>query len=300
MQFDGAKVHPNTDQFNMTVHPFYDQKLISFLDYVGNEIQIHEREVFVRPEIKSSLKVDSPIIEHLKIYREQKQINRLFKQITLSPQTDSTALINRKPKPDSYIDVQDYAIRGTTVDLFKEIPTNLKFRSAGGGDYKARMLYEFNGITKFYSRSPLFIVNGRATRNGNYLAKLPLQEIGFFRIYSDYEFLESLSPMAHGGVVFVDMVDRNYVLPDEHTLPTLSVQGLQTPIYYPITPSFKEDSPALSSLLYWDPEVPTINDESFEIEIGMGDISTEFILDAVIYLNSGEAISIQKKIRPTL
>ncbi|MCB0668192.1 MAG: hypothetical protein KDC80_20340 [Saprospiraceae bacterium] len=281
MLYDGTKVMDD-GRFDLTIHSFYGENPVSFLDYVGNDISIKSQERFIHPEIQEELEIDSTILNHLKNYQEEKQINRLFKQVAISPEYDSMVYANPLEKPSSFVDVQDYAIRGTSIDLFREITTNLKFRPAGGGDYRARMIYEYNGITKFYSRSPLFIVNGKATRDGNFVAKLPLQDIAFFRIYSDYEFLEKLSPMAHGGIVYVDMLDPNYELPELQSLPSLNVRGLQRPLIYPVGLKRQSDSPAIGSLLYWHPDAKR-EDDQVTLHFQTGDIASEYLVEIVLY-----------------
>ncbi|MCB0688021.1 MAG: hypothetical protein KDC53_15900, partial [Saprospiraceae bacterium] len=297
LSFVGSKVNAD-EHFNLELKPFYGSKPLSFLDYVGNEIQINQSQKVQRASIEREIRIDSSALDHLRVYHQEKQINRLFKQLNVTPELSAIASIIKEGKPSSYIDVQDYTIRGTTVDLFKEITTNLKFRSSGAGNFNAKMIYEFNGITKFYSRSPLFIVNGRATRDGNFIAKLPLQEIAFITIYSDYEFLEHLSPMAHGGIVFVDMLDPNYVLPDQYALPSIRIQGIQPPIEYPLHPTFFDDKPAIGSLLFWSPNVP-IDDDSITIELMSGDIISEYLVEVVVYLKDGESKIIRRKIATT-
>lgn len=294
MHYDGTRVQAD-ENFNLVIKPFYEKQPISFLDYVDNDIRIKERNPFKLRPTGKKIAPDSLVIKHSKLYQEEKQINRLFKKIGLQIRNDSSIVSTKLVRPNSYIDVQDYTIRGTSVDLFKEIATNLKFRSAGGGDYRARMIYEYNGITKFYSRTPLFIVNNRTTRDGAFIAKIPLQEIGFYSIYSDYEFLEKLSPMAHGGIVYLDMLDRNYVLPDIHALPSLNLQGLQSPLSYPILLNLTEGSPAVGNLLYWNPKVLPVENQ-IQIQFTTGDLVSEYVIEAVFYLSTGETEIINKYI----
>ena len=284
MVYDGAPVDLTTNEFNLELTPFYQKRQISFLDYLDNEIQITERTEDSERIHPTPLKIDSDIIKHLNVYREEKQINRIFKQLGIELKPDSLLLIRNRKKPDFLVDVQDYNIRGTSVQLFKELSTDLKFRSIGGGDYRARMIYEYNGITKFYSRAPLFLVNGRATRNGPLVAGFPLQEIRYFRIYSDYEALEDLSPMAHGGIVYVDMMDPNYSLPDDKALPDILIQGMQVPLQYPVCPDIKEGAPSVGSLLYWNPSIDP-DGSVVQIECVLNDIATHLLVEVVLHLS---------------
>jgi hypothetical protein len=296
MHYNGTKVAAQTGEFNLKLSPFYKEQEITFLDYVDDEIMVTEKSTLFHSVHPDTLLVDANIIDHLKAYREEKQINRIFKQIALPVRIDSSDLGNIRKKPNFHIDVQDYTIRGTCVDLFKELATNLKFRSAGADKYQARMLYEYNGITKFYSRAPLFLVNGRATRDGNFIAHIPLQEIGYISIYSNYEALQRLSPIAHGGIVYVEMMDQHYALTGEKALPVLTVQGLQVPILYPIRSSVKDGSPATGSLLYWHPNLQPDGDR-LQIDFTSNDIATEYLVEAVLFLKDGQQEVIREWIK---
>jgi len=285
--FDATEVNLKSKAFTMSLTPFYESKQINFLDYLDDSVKIEQIPPQSRPVVPASYDVDSLLIQHLDIYREEKTINQVFQQISLPVQEDSTDLITLPMQPNYIADVQDFAIRGTTVSLFKELITPLKFRSIGKDKYRGRMLYERNNIKKYYSRPPLFVVNGRATRNGPVIAKFPLQEIGFFRIYSLYDDLEQISPMAFGGLVYVEMLDPNYELQDRYAQPTFAVQGLQLPAIYPVAPVFSEQSPTVGSLLYWDPNA-AIEDGKLRCDFNTMETTSDYLVEVVVHLKDSD------------
>jgi hypothetical protein len=128
------------------------------------------------------------------------------------------------------------------------------------------------------------LVNQRATRDGDFIAKLPLQEIAHFSIYSRYKTLENLSPMAFGGIVYIEMMDPNYILPENHTLPLLLVQGMQIPLQYPVQNILTEKIPSTGSLLYWNPSI-THDGTSAQFAIQTNDIAAEFLVEVVLHLS---------------
>lgn len=293
--YDATEVDLSTKEFIMPLTPFYATKKINFLDYLDDSVRVEQMAEQPRPVVPETYAVDSLVIEHLRIYREEKTINQVFQQISLPLQEDSTDLNTLPMEPNYEADVQDFAIRGTTVTLFKELIAPLKFRSIGKGRYRARMLYERNNIKKYYSRPPLFIVNGRATRNGPQIAEFPLQEIKYFKIYSLYDDLEQISPMAFGGIVFVDMMDPNYVLSDRFAQPAFPVQGMQLPISYPVGPSFSEESPTVGSLLHWDPNV-TIENGTIKSDIKTLETNAEYVIEVVIHLKDSDEPIVHREV----
>ncbi len=288
LHFDATEVNLENKEFKIPMTPFYGSKAINFLDYLDDSVKVQQAPARPRPVVPGAYEVDSLVLQHLDIYQEEKTINQAFQQIGLQVKQDSTDLL-KVPMPPNYVaDVQDFAIRGTTVTLFKELITPLKFRSLGKDRYRARMLYERNNIKKYYTKPPLFIVNGRATRDGPYIGSFPLQEIGYFRIYSLYDDLESISPMAFGGIVFVDMLDPNYVLSDSYAQPSYKVRGLQLPVVYPVGPKISDEAPAVGTLLYWNPQVEIV-DGALQCNMNTMDVASEYLIEVVLHLKDQDA-----------
>ncbi len=292
--FDGTTVDDESGVFTMSVSPFYGENRITFLDYLDNKISIEELEEEEQDLLASQISVDQRILEHQKLHQEAKQIDLLFKKVAVNLQWDTSKIMTGLPKPDYDVDVQDYSIRGTPVDLFREILTALKFRSAGKNKYVAKTLYERNGITKFFSRSPLFVINDYSTRDGNLIANFPLQEIKGMKIYGTYDLLQKMSSIALGGIVLVDLMDPNYTLPPEFRKSSLVLQGLQKPLSYPIAFSGGGDRPEIGSLIYWNPSLDLRHDAP-SFQFTPGDVATSYLIECLIFKKKG-GIDVWRKI----
>lgn len=286
---DGEVIHLELSDFN-------DRQRLTFMDYLENDISVVPDAPWSPSAYDQTLTIDSSIMHHLDIHREEKLINRLFEKVSLSPSQDTTIRAHLRMPPNYTLDVQEFDIRGTTVDIFKEIVTPLKFRSLGKGEFGGRVFYERNGLSKFYSRDPLFILGDRVTVQGQHIAKFPLQDIGFFKIYSLYDSLANLSPIAFGGLVYVDMIDPNYTLPEDITLPSIRLQGLQAPVRYPITPERAPDQPSIGPLSYWNPKA-VHEGGSIPLKFPRSDVSTTYLVEAVLHLENGQIEVIRQLVR---
>lgn len=296
MVFDGTGVDLNTEEFNLELTPFTDKREIIFLDYLDRDISISERAESVKPRLALSHPLMDPAIaQHLQIHREEKQINRMFTQVSLLVSPDSLVQQSSVPAPVHLIDVQNYDVRGTSVDLLKEILLSLKFRRTAKDEYRARMMYLRNGITKLFTRPPLFLVNNLGTRDGNYIAHLPLQDIGYFKIYSDYEVLEDLSTMAFGGMVYVDMLDPNFDLPSELALPSKILQGMQVPLQYPVSLKPRQQAPAVSGLLFWHPHLKH-RDGQVQLRFHAADVATDYLVEVAIHRRESDGVEVVRKL----
>ena len=294
--FDATEVG-NEEVIHFQLSDFHDRQRITFMDYLENEISVEPDAPWSPLAYDQPLSIDSSIIRHLDVHREEKLINRLFEKVPVSPARDTAIKVALRMPPNYTLDVQEFDIRGTTVDIFKEIVTPLKFRNLGKGEFGGRVFYERNGLSKFYSRDPLFILGDRATMQGSYIAKFPLQDISYFKIYSLYDSLANLSPIAFGGLVYVDMVDPNYTLPEEITLPSLTLQGLQAPVVYPITPRRAQNQPSIGPLSYWNPKA-THEGGSIPLRFPESDVSTTYLVEAVLHLENGR-IEVIRRLVPS-
>ena len=88
-------------------------------------------------------------------------------------------------------------------------------------------------MAAIFHQYKFFVLNHSSTRNSSFVAKLPLEEIGFVRIYSGYDLLKDLSPIAFGGIVYIDMLHENYALASEQAMPSLKVQGYASSLAIP-------------------------------------------------------------------
>lgn len=290
MHFDGADVQ-NDGHFNMVFTPFYGEQEICFLDFLNNDIKISNVPLAQLSRSHQKVEVDDGVLRHLRWNKESKEINRIFKSINTELNLDTSYRVKDRLEPDFIVDVQDYAIRGTTRDLFKEIMTGLKFRRSGRkSEYRARMLFKYNGITRFYTRDPLFLINNRATRDGALISKIPLQQIRYFEIYSDYLKIESLSPMAHGGLVYIDMMDTNYALPEDKSTPLFPVRGLQEPAIYPIRADTTDVVPEIGTLMYWQPD-QDVEGEDIHFTFVPNAVSTLFTVEVMLHGSTTESIT---------
>jgi hypothetical protein len=285
--FDGAQIDANSREFVLKLTPFNEKTPIVIADYKYDDFSVEIVEK--RPEFNNSnvLAVDSFILNHLMQFQEENKFNHWFQTLgqTIHPvQLDHDEIA---AKPDMVVDVNDFDIQGRVVTLFKEILTPLKFRQTKGGKYRAQVMYIRNEIKKFYSRDPLFIVNNRVTRDGDFIAQMPLQEIKLMRIFSNFDSIYSnFGAVALGGIILIEMKDPNYILPGEISLPSFTIQGLQAPIQYPIFQTLKPDIPQVSALLYWNPELQLNTEGKIEIEFFTNDIASEYLLEIVAHPKS--------------
>ena len=231
---------------------------------------------------------DDQIADSHQQFQERKKIFQLFDRGTqspvFSPQIDTVELTD----PDFDFDVQDFAIRGTIVDLIREVGSPLKFRKRRDG-YEAKVLYEVGDYKYFFSAPPLFIINGIAVHDVSFVTSLVLQEIKRIRIYSRLETLDKvIGGHKIGGLILIDLIDPLFKIPDEFYLPGGTVAGLQRPLEFPIGYSESDEFPKIEPLVYWSPANTLESPDRFEFEFVKPDLKGEYILEAIFRGEDGK------------
>lgn len=267
--------------FHVGVPGGYRHTNMQFLDCL-NAYPIKTRSVnMATPATPDILAInDSSIGQEYSLYQRRKHIYQLFGQLprTLIPLDTSEVLSSIAA--DAVVDVQDYTVQGKISELFREILTPLVFRRKKGS---IRVFYRSKDGPIFYPYPPLFIVNGVATQDVDFINSLELQQLKTVHIYSELATVQSLIGSCHiGGLVVIELMDAQYQLPDEQALPTATFPGLQSPIAYPIMNDPESTLPRLQSLVYWSPSQQIAAGDSLNVSFGSTDLEGAYQMDVVV------------------
>ena len=250
---------------------FYGKETLFFIDNGRNQMEVELAGQLVSPP-KSVPIIASPGTKlGIETYADRKKIYQVYSSLEELTLQRDPKLSTNTVSPNYDVDVQDYSVRGKLIDLVKEITTPLKFRKGKGNQYTAKILYEVLGLKYFYSDDPLVFINGVASRDFDFVANLPLQDIKSLRIYSALNTIRALKLVDIGGVVIIEMVDPLFSIPPEIRLPGIEIQGLQLPAEYPITSNTESNIPQLRSLLFWQPNGRLGSDGSYIFDLPCSD-----------------------------
>lgn len=273
-------VDPDGD-FMINMIPFYGEKDIYFVDNGGNRIDVNlmRETTFNVPEVEH-VTINS-VNEIVRANADRKKIYQLFSKVEENLVQDSFSRFHPVLRPDMDIDVQDYAIRGKLVDLLKEVITPFKFRKDNNDEYRIKVLYEVLDLKYFYDSDPIFIINGKVTRDFTFIANLPLQDIKRLKIYAHLETIRDLKLVDIGGVGVIEMVDPLFSISDDQCLPHKVVQGIQVPIAYPLRADSRGELPQLKSLLYWMPNATLDSNGEYTFMLPASDDISRFEIEVV-------------------
>lgn len=274
-----AKCIVPEDAFVMGLAPFYGQAFVQFFDFLSRPTQVSIVEQLSNPVGDFTYDADINLEERRRQYQQRKLINGLFDHLEVMEEAPAKRIALFSLAPDFSIDVQDLALTGIFADVFRETVTPLKYRKKRDG-FEVKMLYEKDNIRNYYRTDPIFRVNDYYTQDYNYLGELPLGDVKSVHIYNKRETLTQLNLIGSGGLVIVEMMDRQFALPDEIKLPGLSMTGIQEPVVTPVRPLQNKDIPSMNPRLYWDLAALADNG-TYNFEFTAGDQTGSFVVEVV-------------------
>jgi hypothetical protein len=166
-------------------------------------------------------------------------------------------------KPERTVNVKDYEAFDNVYLFFKEILTPLVFRQVEGEVFEAKIFTDKgNRVYEMLPGSPLFIIDGKATRDGNYVAHMKMDMVKTVSIFTNRaELRQQFNVMGRSGVVIIETASSDITVPEKDADDIKSIQGLQVPVAFPAyTPEqFQSDRhrPFFRPQLYWNPDLKT-------------------------------------------
>lgn len=151
---------------------------------------------------------------------------------------------------DATIRVDEYVVFPTMEDLFREVVRFVQHRKIGG---KPTLRVLSSDSNNPIMGEPLYVIDGVATRNTDFVLKMKPGEIATIKVINDVKKLRTMGQITKNGVVFfqtkvADMASR---IPNEDIL---VLRGLNKPIAFPVNklkPTASLRIPNLKSSLYW-------------------------------------------------
>lgn len=149
-------------------------------------------------------------------------------------------------EPNEAFNVQDYKAFPDMLTFFNEVAGELRYRRRRG-ELTARLYNAPN--QRFFTGTPLFIVDGRLTRDVDYVAALSPADVRTLAYYYDNRELRRDFPALGGhGVVQIELLRDNGKFPVADADNVLPIRGLQPAQDF----ARAGDAPRLNPLLLWD------------------------------------------------
>jgi len=280
--------------FTMEFKDFHGEKPIQFLgDAKGVEyIDVQVQAALPNPTT-TTLPYDDQIANYLTYSRQRKKIFQHYTALESDLQVASIKDKLSKRKPNQEWNIKEYEYFEYMYIFFKENLSPLRFKFNSDSTYTASMYNPSNQSNdKFFSGKPLFIIDNVATRDADFVARMPMEEVKkvelFFRLK---DLNKNFKLFGSSGVVKITTYNPLSKLPVQETKNNFTINGLQPKATFP-TFSPQQVSglrqPFFRPQVYWNPDIPSDKMGTASVNWHQTDDRSTFLIQVVVQGENGE------------
>ena len=221
------------------------------------------------------------VLEYLQLSNQRKSIFNLFGETEHQLEPLEVEADANTPEFDASYRIDEYQAFPDIRTFVKELFMPVRVRLQKDGNYLVRIFNPAQNVRRFYSKAPLFLVDGKMTGDENFFATLDIQQIETIKLVWDQPKLRQyFGPLAYRGVIVIDSKDGNLELPEEDLQNLFRFNGLQLPIVYPVQvdPSARV---LLRPALYWSPSHRTGKEGELRLQVPLSDDQSVFKVEVV-------------------
>lgn len=285
--------------FTTSFDEFYGKRNIQISGYLFG--QVADTRVKLRyPTIEQSPEIvtayDGDINEFINHSQRRKLIHQYYNHLETPLDFEPLPNVEKlEVTPNKVIEAENYvAFENTGVFLDEVLGQMLNFVKKGD-EWTAKLFNPDNKVGNsifrdyYYEKPPVFIVDGKMTKNLNYIADMKLSEIELISVYNDRKDIrKQFGVFGNFGYVLIDTKqdDRNMPAADEEDI--IAVPGMAPELDYPVSIKRADsNAPELRSTIYWHPEVPLSKKGATEFSFTTSDDIGTFLIQIVGRDSSG-------------
>lgn len=281
-----GKTNP-AGRFTFTVPDFYGEQTLQFIGYPKEveEIRVRLFEDGEKPE--GTLPINDQILKYLEGTQQKKKMAEHFEYLAENIEIPDVDNEFDNLEADFTYTADDYVKFETVGDFFSELLTPLKFRIVNG-KYEARMQNPRSRDASFANLpgKPLFIIDGKITRNADFIARSSWSNVRSVDIFYISEKLrQQFNILAQGGVARIETKIPQFSMPPNEQEDVFTIQGL-TPggEFVPFQPGQSSAEIRLPNFLmptFWAPALEADRNGAATLEFFQGDDTSTFVLEVI-------------------
>ncbi len=239
--------------FILKLPSFHNTESFQFVNLELKEIQVAMKGLKTTGN-RQELPYNKKIADYLIRSKNRKKIDSYFKskQSNILLVQDEYPAIQLECKKT--VNASEYQNFENLATFFKEVPNLLLFKKAKDKTYTARVQNpKIVGVHKEYGGAPLFIIDGKVTRNANFighLEKAPLQKAQIF--FQHKTLRKYFKIMGQYGAVVLETETSQSKLPENEEDDIVQLSGYQA---YSTRPDNlpERNIPVFRNLISWQP-----------------------------------------------
>ncbi len=304
--YDGAinQMHlARTDdngKFTVTIPDIEGARAYQFAGYVSNEAD----NLDINLTSNISISNNDPVVinDQVKNYIEnsitRKKIHQFYSVLEYEFEEEQIKTKKENVKPDMSYDFTEYVQFKNLGEFFNEIiSAPLKFEIDGenveASMYDSEGFKRFNqlGATSNFIFDPLFIVNGKLTKDASFVYKIPFEEIEKVDLYVQRKSLaEIVGNFRNYGIGVIHTKNPNFTVPVEDQKNIKLINGVQQQLSFDEMKSLSLDMPQLRPLVFWNPQISGGKGINSPLTFKATDDVSTFRVNVVARTDSGSVI----------
>lgn len=250
--------------FRLKVNPFYGDQSIQFVSYQEPaELKVKLAAPPSSGGVQGQLPVNEDIVEYLKWSQARKKMSQHFE---LASPVAAKAVENEiNPLTSDFtFNTKEYVKFERVIDFFSELLTPLRFKT----EDSLYVAYMYNPAARSSKNDqltgePLFIIDGKVTRNADFIARLDLSNIETIDLfYKPLSNRRQFNVLGMSGVVKMETFIPQFDLPENDKEDVFTVSGFQEPGTFLSADQRHSASgrlPNFASAVYWNGQISIEN-----------------------------------------
>lgn len=281
-------------RFSFKPPVFEGNRPIQFIGYqfehMDISIQMDERKML---PIERELTYTEAVKDYMNLSRQRKKIFQIYKSLENQIEPAKIKLDVQDLNPGFSYVIDEYESFDFMYSFFGELITPLKFILQPDSTYKST-LYNPTGRASAntqLSGDPLFIIDGKLTRDADFVARMDMDYIETVELmYKSDNLREKFSAIGRSGVVKITTNLKDVPMAEKDAADIFAISGVQPKVAFPVfqandTPS---SQPFFRPQLYWNSNITTDGNGKANITFYQSDDLSKFVIRVVGQGENGE------------
>jgi hypothetical protein len=220
------------EQYLVEVPSFQGSRSVQFLGHPQPNIQVQIQNPLPATQASPALVYTPGIRQYLEWSRMRKKIYQLYSSLEMSLPAAPLVKDSIPLEPDRSFRTAEYEAFEDMATLFKELLTPLSFKQdRKTGLYSAKM-YDPTNFTD-YPGTPIFIIDGKVTRNADFVARLKTGQVERIDMYYyPNKLFKQFKAIGRSGVTYLHS-KAEISIPADEAADVFQLNGLQIPLPFP-------------------------------------------------------------------
>ncbi|MEM6696910.1 MAG: hypothetical protein AAF806_08710 [Bacteroidota bacterium] len=246
-------------------------------------IQMDERKML---PIERELTYTEAIKDYMSLSRQRKKIFQIYKSLENQIEPEKVKLDIQELSPGFTYVIDEYESFDFMYSFFGELITPLKFILQPDSTYKAT-LYNPTGRASAntqLSGDPLFIIDGKLTRDADFVARMDMDYIETVELmYKSENLREKFSAIGRSGVVKLTTNLKNVPIAEKDAADIFTISGIQPKAAFPAFQAndIPSSQPFFRPQLYWNANITTDSNGRASLTFYQSDDLSQFVIRVV-------------------